>query len=405
MQRREFLASGAVGIGLSSQLKFQTADAAENTSQSDNMSGVFFGAPVLSGPAPESLSILQAVNGPASGYLEIAVGEEPFRRIDHESHGLLPYDDNVLKFVLPPLPANQVLRYRIIARKIHFETDYKIHQGPVESTPVQIAKTLNPAAASTRFVIWNDTHEHQATIQKLQQQTAAIQPDFLMWNGDQTNNVHDPRAMREQYLSPGQLEISARWPLAYARGNHDVRGPAARIVDRFTGTPEDRFYYAFRSGPLAALVMDTGEDKPDDRDVFAGLAAFEPMRRRQQTWLKNVIEEPWFKSAPFRVLFCHIPLWWHEDTSKYDFWFCSEVCREAWLPLLIRGGVQVVISGHTHRATWYPATADQPIAQLIGGGPQLDRARLIEGNCDGKTLTLTTRLLDGTIAHEARFEA
>ena len=407
MQRREFLATGTAGLYLSSQLSASSVSAAEEKIRGADAGpeSVFFGHPVLSGPAPESLTILQAVNGPASGFLEIAIGDQPFQRIDHEAHGLLPYDENVLKFVLPPIPAHETLRYRIAARKIHFVTDYKIVQGPVESTPIQTAKTLNPAASTTRFVVWNDTHERQSTIQQLQQQTAAIEPDFLMWNGDQTNNVHDPRIMREQYLSPGQLEISARWPLAYARGNHDVRGPAARLVDRFTGTPEDRFYYAFRSGPVAALVMDTGEDKPDDRDVFAGLAAFEPMRRRQQAWLKQIIEEPWFKSAPFRILFCHIPLWWYEDTSKYDFWFCSEVCREAWLPLLVRGGVQLVISGHTHRATWLPQNAEQPIGQLIGGGPEPERATLIDGQCDGKSLRLKCQFLNGKIAYETRIDA
>ena len=35
-----------------------------------------------------------------------------------------------------------------------------------------------------------------------------------------------------------------------------------------------QFYYAFRSGPLAALVMDTGEDKPDDSPHFGGMVAF-----------------------------------------------------------------------------------------------------------------------------------
>ena len=44
--------------------------------------------------------------------------------------------------------------------------------------------------------------------------------------------------------------VAARWPLAYARGNHDVRGPAARSLSRFTGTPDDRS--ASRSWPATA---------------------------------------------------------------------------------------------------------------------------------------------------------
>lgn len=404
MQRRDFLTSSVTGLCLASA-ETVVAAAQEGARRTAGPESVFFGHPVVSGPSADALVILQGVNGPASGFVELAVGDGPFERVDAESAGLLPYDANVLKFRLPALPQNQSIRYRVTARRIEFKTDYNIQQGPVESTPVYTVPTLDTQAARTKFVVWNDTHENLNTIRQLQEQTAVLQPDFLMWNGDQTNNVHDPRVMREQYLSPGQLEISARWPLAYARGNHDLRGPAARLVHQFTGTPEDRFYYAFRSGPVAALVMDTGEDKPDDRDVFAELAAFEPMRQRQTEWLARVIEEDWFRSAPFRILFCHIPLWWNGDVSKYDFWLFSEVCRDAWLPLLLKGKVQLVVSGHTHQATWLPPTADQPIGQLIGGGPQQERATLMEGIADHKALTLICRFLDGREAYKVEVTA
>jgi len=408
MQRRDFLSSSFVAglsVATSSSSLLQGA---EKTTAADDVvaaKSVFFGHPVVSGPAPESLTILQAVNGPASGYLELAIGEGDFQRIDAEAAGLLPYDANVFKFVLPPLPDNESIRYRITARTITFKTDYNIIQGEASTGPTYTFRTLNSKAESTKFVVWNDTHEHQETIKILQQQTAALKPDFLMWNGDQTNNVHDPVRMREQFLSPGELEICSRWPMAYSRGNHDVRGPGARQVHQFTGTPDDRFYYAFRSGPVAALVMDTGEDKPDDRAVFAGLAGFEAMRERQKIWLAQVITEPWFRSAPFRILFCHIPLWWNRDVSKYDFWIFSEVCRDAWLPLLKQADVKIVISGHVHSSNWIPANENQAIGQLTGGGPQTNSATIIQGIADQHTLRITCQSLDGKILYDLKFEA
>jgi len=408
MQRREFLTSSVVaGLAASAGASAQAQGNAAGTSTQTPAASksVFFGQPVVSGPAPESLTILQAVNGPATGHLEIAVGDEPFRRIDSESAGLLPYDQNILKFTLPPLPPGKSVRYRVTANTILFKTDYNIIPGEPEQTEIRTFRTLDPQASATRFVVWNDTHEHQKTIDVLQQQTLAFRPDFLMWNGDQTNNVHDPVKMREQYLSPGELEISSQWPMAYARGNHDVRGPAAREVARFTGTPEDLFYYAFRSGPLAALVMDTGEDKPDDRAVYAGLAGFDAMRERQRQWLAQVIEQAWFRSAPYRILFCHIPLWWTPDGKERDFWMCSEVCRDAWLPLLQQARIQLVVSGHIHKATLMPATESQPIPQLMGGGPKLESATIIEGIADAQHCVLTCKKLTGEVAYRIELPA
>ncbi len=401
MRRREFLNSSlaaSLGVAAVGQLSGSAESrAAEKPAESLPL---FVGHPVVSGPAPESLSILQSVNGPASGYLELAVGDGEFQKIQGESAGLLPYDQNVLKFVLPPLPVNSTIRYRVVARTIHFQSAYKIHQGEAVSTEVKEFRTLNPDSAETKFTIWNDTHENQETIKKLVELTDSYRPDFLLWNGDQSNDIYDPAKMRAQYLAPSGLEISSRWPLAYARGNHDVRGPAARELSKFTGNPDNRFYYGFRSGPVAVLVMDTGEDKPDDRAVFAGLAGFEAMRERQRQWLAKVIEEDWFKSAPYRVLFCHIPLWFDGYEPPPDFWIYSEVCRNAWVPLLQQGGVQLVVSGHTHRAHWMPKSETQPLPQLVGGGPKIAAATIMEGTANESRFVITSKSLDGQVLHE-----
>lgn len=364
---------------------------------------VLAGSPVVFGPAAESLAILQPLRGPATGYLEYAIGDQPMQRIDAAASGLLPFDEHVLKFHLPPLPPGSVIRYRVTARVIDFLGVYKIVPGLVETSDLLSFRTLDPQAAQTRFVVWNDTHENAVTLKALREQTEAINPDFLLWNGDQTNDVLDEAKIAGQILAPYGHPVAARWPLAYARGNHDVRGPAARLLPRFTGTPEDRFYYAFRSGPLAALVMDTGEDKPDAHPVFAGLAAFEPMRARQTAWLAAAIEQPWFRQAPFKLLFCHIPLWWIDEVKDVGHWRFSKVCRDAWLPLLEKAGVKLVISGHTHDFAWLPAGADRPLGQLIGGAPAPRFATIIEGAATKERLTITMRKIDGKVLQKLEF--
>lgn len=397
MERRTFLRD-ALGstLALSALGPASTASGAEQAIAKGE--AFLQGAPVVTGPAAESLAILQAVGRPATGYLELRRSDGSWQRIDAESSGLLPYDHHVLKFRLPPLPAGQEFQYRVTAIPVDFENAYKILPGEATVSGTRSVRTLDPNAAETKFVIWNDTHENQPTIQSLVAATEKLRPDFLLWNGDQTNDIYDEARMANQYLAPGGLTVAAEWPLAYARGNHDVRGPAARSLSRFTGTPDDRFYYAFRSGPVAALVMDTGEDKTDDHPVFGGLAAFKMMRERQTAWLAKAIEEPWFAAAPHKVLFCHIPLWWTtEDQSENGPWTFSRVCRDAWLPLLRKGGIKLVVSGHTHDARWLPAAEGRPIPQLIGGGPKPQAATIIAGTATEDRLTLTMSRLDGSI--------
>jgi acid phosphatase type 7 len=282
----------------------------------------------------------------------------------------------------------------------------EMKSGEPETSPEYTFRTLDPHAEKTTFAVWNDTHENAETLRTLHGLTTALKPDFLLWNGDQSNDVHFEKDMAGQFLSPAGLTIADRWPLAYVRGNHDVRGPAARSLTDFTGTPDDQFYYAFRSGPLAALVMDTGEDKPDDSPYFGGMAAFQKMQQRQAEWLKSIVRQTWFRSAPHKVLFCHIPLWFTRDIFPTQHrWECHDVCRKLWTPTLADAGVKLVISGHTHDHRWMPAKEGQPIAQLIGGGPLPRQATFIRGTATRDTLTLKMTKLDGTVVADLALDA
>jgi hypothetical protein len=401
MRRRAFLegslaaGAGAAGVGWASK-----GVAAER-----EWNRVLAGPAVVAGPGAEGMVILQPVGAPATGFVELAVGDGELRRVEAEAEGLLPYAEHVLKFRLPKLPAGARVRYRVTVVPIDFQNAYKIIRGEAITTPERTFRTLDPAAAATRFAVWNDTHENQATIAAVHGLTQALAPDFLLWNGDQTNDVYDPAKMAGQYLAPGGLAIAGEWPLAYVRGNHDVRGPAARRLSEFTGTPGDRFYYAFRSGPVAALVLDTGEDKVDEHPVFGGLAAFAAMRDRQTRWLAAAVQSPELKTAPFKILFCHIPLWWVRESPAEGPWECAALCREAWGPILREAGVQLVVSGHTHEAKWLPAGAERPIGQLVGGGPKPAAATLIEGEATAERCLLVMRNLTGGVLERVELRA
>lgn len=423
MDRRKFISTtGAIGFASfagGQPTSAQTPPADPNTKYTfgSGPGPIFAAAPVVSGPAPDAISILQPLARHATGHLEYAIvaddgkSEGDWTRVDADAAGLLPLAEHVLKFRLPPLPAGKQIKYRIVARSIGWVQvreffHGEVVAGPIETSPTHTFRTLDPAAETTKFAVWNDTHENVETLKALHSLTEKLTPDFLLWNGDQSNDVHFTKDMAGQFLAPAGLAIADRWPLAYVRGNHDVRGPEARHLPDFTGTPDDRFYYAFRSGPVACLVMDTGEDKLDESEHFGGMVAFQAMQKRQAQWLQRIVKEPWFREAPFKILFCHIPFWFIRDIfPTHQRWEFHPVCRELWLPSLVEAGVQLVISGHTHDPRWLPAKEGQPISQLIGGGPQPKWATFIEGHATREELVVTMRKLDGVVAAQARVKA
>lgn len=418
LDRRGFIGKAAAGSLVATGAVFgQEEGAVERdvpegafTAGSDD-GPVFAGSPVVSGPSHRAISILQPLQRFATGYLEFAIAGGDFQRVEADNAvGLRPFEEHVLKFNLPPLPAGKEVTYRVIAHSVGWVRVRQFHHGQVKAGEEQTSearsfRTLDPSAESTTFAVWNDTHENAETLKALHGKTTTLKPDFLLWNGDQTNDVHFEKDMADQFISPAGLSL-ADWPLAYVRGNHDVRGPAAKHVPRFTGTPRDRYYYAFRSGPVASLVMDTGEDKPDDSIYFGGMAAFQPMQQQQLEWLRRVSNEPWFRGAPFKILFCHIPLYSKRDIfPSQKRWEHHSFCQRLWEAALVEAGVKLIVSGHTHSSDWRPANDGQAIAQLIGGAPQTRFATFIKGEATLKKLAIEMSKLDGETVAKFEIEA
>jgi len=354
-------------------------------------------APVLTAPTPDAMSILWATSGPATGWVEYGETADLGWRVTGAAHGLMPFDERCFKIRLTGLKKGTRYFYRVHAAQVDFRNAYKIVRESEVVSEVHEFVTPDPTAETARFTVWNDTHENAQTLEALHAVHGKAPGDFLLWNGDVTNDIYSEEKMVGQFLSPAGLPFAAKVPLHFVRGNHDVRGPAARRLDRFTDVPENEYFYWFRQGPLAGLVLDTGEDKPDSHPVYAGLNDFAAFRSAQAQWLARVVEEPEFQNAPFRVLFCHIPLWWKDESEVGS--FCADG-RKKWHDLLAKGRVHVVVSGHTHEAALLSPDASRPYSQLIGGGPKPAAATYIQGEVTQTRLKLTQRKLDGSLQYE-----
>ena len=303
--------------------------------------------------------------------------------------------------------ADGVLRARVSGLKKGSSGRVRAHTVAVDDQETVVTdwkafRILNPDAETTHFAMWNDTHVHDDTIRELHARTPKT--DFLLWNGDTCNDWTKPEWLVPTLLHPGGCDISAGRPLFINWGNHDVRGPHAFRMPSMIATPTGRPFHAFRSGPVAAICLHTGEDKPDDHPSFRGRVAFDVLRAEQTRWLSQTIELPAFANAPYRLVFCHIPLRWKDerlpDYAKGGFDRFSARSRDAWHNLLVKWKAQVVLSGHTHEHAWLPADAAFPYGQLIGGGPRKQHATISEGRADPSRCVIQVSDLSGAILHE-----
>lgn len=398
MDRRGFVQALAVGAAGSVTSGGRAAETVSSPAVSLGETGRLATTPlVLQAPRADGVEALWGVRERCLGRIEWRSVDGASGVVRSDAFGFNPQGTRFLRIRLSGFKPGTVLELRSVTTAVE-------GSAREEFSEWKRFRTLDPAAPHTRFTVWNDTHVNQETIQRLDEVTPAS--DFHIWNGDTCNDWHREEDLIPTLLNPGGRDITRGRPMHLVWGNHDVRGAWAFRLPELVATPTGRPFHAFRSGPVGVLCLHTGEDKPDDHPSFRGRVAFDTLRQEQAAWLQEVIRTPEMQKARYRVVFCHIPLRWTDesaqDYTKGGFDRYSRRSRDAWHGALTRWKAQVIVSGHTHHTAWIPADRRHPYGQLVGGGPQPASATWLEGNADAKALTLTLRKLDGSVVHEER---
>ncbi len=410
MDRRQFLASVSAGALLAASPVNAAAPATNPaTVPSSRPAFALDSPPVLQNPTPDGVTVVWAVNGPAAGWVEYGPTDALGKRAESAATGLLAFEDRFFAVRLTGLTPGEPVFYKVVAAPIDFASAYKIRRGePVASA---VHKYVPPSEESDRatFAVINDTHERVPTLAALTAALAKDPADLIVWNGDVFNDVRSDDHVVANVLRPAGAAYAAERPVLFVPGNHDHRGVNARGLARaFTGWPTDADAppglpvprcFAIRHGPLAVVGLDTGEDKPDRHPTWAGLAAFEPYHAAQRDWLAKALKRPHVASAPFLVVFAHIPLWGLPGDNGGDtlqgFGSYARHAQQLWHPLLAEAKPQLVISGHTHKHRYDPPAEGRTYGQLVGGGPALEAATLIRGRADAGKLEVVASTPDG----------
>ncbi len=384
------------------RIEFQPKDAAKKPVQAPaEPQPVIAGAPVLQNATNGGLTVFLGVRGLSTAWVEYGTTENLGLHADAMRHGLRPLNSLVHRIRLEGLAPATKYFYRVGVCPIEFKGPYKIARGVAEYTPVHSFRTHDASSETGAFYIINDTHENMTTLRAIGDQVQAVRARKragessvaapIFWNGDLFNDVRSDAQIVANVLTPPRAPQSVGgWasmaPLCFVSGNHDVRGIHARSLDQFIDTPGGIRHHVIRHGPVAFLVLDTGEDKPDAHPVYAGLGAFDAYREAQRHWLERALLDPDFTSARHRIVVQHIPLWGEGS---------SEHARSRWADLLNRANITAMFCGHTHKFAYTPADGTHPYPQIVGGGPSPEAATLMDCVADGANLSVIVRDLAG----------
>lgn len=182
-----------------------------------------------------------------------------------------------------------------------------------------------------------------------------VPADVIVLNGDISSTIVFKKDFTQKILGYAYELSKGEIPVVYTRGNHETRGEYASCVAQNFRINGMGMYFTFNYGPLWAVVLDSGEDKPDNHREYNGLVDFETYLKEQTEWL-CAQDSKQAEDADFRLAFSHMP-----DIDNR--------CGNNWAKELERLGVQALLSGHTHTLDLHSKFNEgYPFYTVIEGG-------------------------------------
>ncbi len=258
-------------------------------------------------------------------------------------HGLLNANTMIHKITLTNLKPGCAYEYRVVSREIVTFDPYAVVYGDVITAGPYQVQTCDPQKRQFSFCVVNDIHEQAQRLDSLLDMVSWDTTDLVFLNGDMVDHW-----TRRDQVFDGFLDICVRrfakeTPFIFVRGNHETRGALARDFIDYFPTPNGRYYYSFRHGPVSFLILDSGEDKPDSNKEYSGLVDFDAYRAEQTQWLRQAVQDASFRTSRYRIALVHMPVLAQERAYGM-----SQIHR-LWSPFLNQARIDLVLSGHTHR--------------------------------------------------------
>ena len=326
---------------------------------------VILHGPYLLAPDESSVTVAWITDTPSHSKVVYGASGKLDREAEPQQHGLVPVTTKHA-VVISGLEPGRTYQYKAVSTRVVRMKSYWPEKGlSVESPPASFS-TFDRRKDQVAFLAMTDSHADLARIDSVLKLADWSGADFLVHLGD-AFDAENEDIIWSRWLQPLTAALGRSRPLLYTRGNHETRGAAARSLMDYVPVPEGRFYYARTHGPAHFLLPDTGEDKPDDTNVYAGLNRFGRYREEEYAWLENHVRtETACARAPFRVLLMHAP----------DFgWTAGQEAK--WIGLANRAGVDLAISGHRHRySLTRPGEGGRDYHQLVIAPNQLARVTI-----------------------------
>ena len=330
---------------------------------------IFRMKPYLQNPVGNGITVMWETTVPAYCWVEYGTDTTQLKRARTIVDGQVVCNNYLHKIRIDGLQPGQKYYYRVCSQEILLYQAYKKVFGNTAQSA--FSEFTLPATDTDSFtaVVFNDLHQHTQTFRALCQQIKNVNYDFVVFNGDCVDDPVDHNQATSFISELTEGVCGDRIPTFFMRGNHEIRNAYSIGLRDHYDYVGDRTYGSFNWGDTRIVMLDCGEDKPDDHWVYYGLNDFTQLRNEQVDFLKKELSSKEFKKAGKRVLIHHIPLYGNNGKN---------LCANLWTKLLEKAPFNISLNAHTHKYAYHPKGElgnNYPV--IIGGGYKMDGATVM----------------------------
>lgn len=325
---------------------------------------IFRMKPYLQNPVGNGITVMWETTVPAYCWVEYGTDTTQLKRARTIVDGQVVCNNYLHKIRIDGLQPGQKYYYRVCSQEILLYQAYKKVFGNTAQSA--FSEFTLPATDTDSFtaVVFNYLHQHTQTFRALCQQIKNVNYDFVVFNGDCVDDPVDHNQATSFISELTEGVCGDRIPTFFMRGNHEIRNAYSIGLRDHYDYVGDRTYGSFNWGDTRIVMLDCGEDKPDDHWVYYGLNDFTQLRNEQVDFLKKELSSKEFKKAGKRVLIHHIPLYGNDGKN---------LCANLWTKLLEKAPFNISLNAHTHKYAYHPKGElgnNYPV--IIGGGYKMD---------------------------------
>lgn len=338
--------------------------------------------PYLQNPGTDEMTVMWLTNVPARSWVEYGTDPDNLKRARTFIEGVMVANNKINRVRLTGLQPGTRYYYRVVSQEITRYSSYYKEFGDTVRSDIKSFTTWSDDMKDFRVIVYNDIHSNMEMFNKLHSLVEDKPYDLVIFNGDCFDDVEVESDIVDRLLTYTPRIKSDEIPSIFIRGNHETRGEYSLHLWDYLGRMGGRSYSVFSLGDTRFVLLDCGEDKPDDHWVYYDMNDYTQHRIDQAEFLKEELQSAAFKDARKRVLIHHIPIFGVKSDS-------FSPCSDLWIPVLENAPFNISLNGHTHRyRVIEKGETGNNFPVIIGGGNREPDGTVIVLEKKGDKLTV-----------------